>query len=271
MKEKFVLTEYEIPVPAAVPALRLALVSDLHEQDPQPVLALLRRAQPDVICVAGDTFERHDYGKEPCRSHGTSRAMRVAHRVSALLSVLLHSRERGKPGNGYRFLEQAARLAPVFLSLGNHEWYLSGRDRSVLRRAGVRLLDNADCIWNGVRLGGLSTAADTAWLETYRQKSGFRILLCHHPEYVDCYDLWDFDLILSGHVHGGQWRIGDRGLLAPDQGLLPRYCHGIYGGKLAVSAGCANTTLFPRFGNPCEVVLLHLCPEKPCRRERPGD
>ena len=262
MKEKFVLTEYELPVPAAVPALRLALVSDLHEQDLQPVLTLLRRAQPDVICVTGDTFERHDHGEDP-RRRIVSRAYRAAALLESLAGRLLHSREHGKPENSYRFLEQAVRLAPVFLSLGNHEWYLTDRDRSVLHRTGVRLLDNDDCVWNGVRLGGLPTLADAGWLESYRQKDGFRILLCHHPEYADRYALWDFDLILSGHVHGGQWRIGDCGILAPDQGFLPRYCHGVYQGKLAVSAGCANTTLFPRLGNPCEVVLLRFCPRMP--------
>ncbi|MBQ3816071.1 MAG: metallophosphoesterase, partial [Clostridia bacterium] len=58
---------------------------------------------------------------------------------------------------------------------------------------------------------------------------GFHILLCHHPEY------WEplvhgrrIELTVSGHAHGGQWRIFGRGVYAPGQGLFPRYTSGLY-------------------------------------------
>ena len=41
----------------------------------------------------------------------------------------------------------------------------------------------------------------------------------------------DFDLILSGHAHGGQWRLPkilDQGLYAPEQGIFPKYTTGMY-------------------------------------------
>ena len=53
-------TEYELPSPVNH---IIALVTDLHEFAPEPVLEILREAKPDVIAVAGDTLERHYRGE----------------------------------------------------------------------------------------------------------------------------------------------------------------------------------------------------------------
>ena len=53
-------TEYEIPSPVNC---TIALVTDLHEYDPELVLEILREVKPDVIAVAGDTLERHHRGE----------------------------------------------------------------------------------------------------------------------------------------------------------------------------------------------------------------
>jgi len=47
-------------------------------------------------------------------------------------------------------------------------------------------------------------------------------LLSHRPELIESYEKYGFDLILSGHAHGGQWRIPGvlNGLLAPNQGFF---------------------------------------------------
>lgn len=112
-----------------------------------------------------------------------------------------------------------------------------------------------------IRIGGLATRYDLDWLHAYATKPGYKILICHHPEYYRRYikdTEWDtFDLIVSGHVHGGQWRIGRHGVLAPGQGLFPKYCYGCYDKKLIVSAGLSNTACIPRFGNPTELVMIH--------------
>lgn len=265
MKERFIISEYKIPTAKPVPAMTLALVADLHEHDPEPVLRLLRQAQPDLICVAGDTLERHARGSDP-RHRKASRhkqlLLTIAGAVHDFIYWIAGSREKGDPANGRRFLEEAGTIAPVFMGLGNHEWYLTETDLETMRAAHVTLLDNRDCQWRGIRLGGLSPDADEAWLAEYQRKAGYKILLCHHPEYYEKYALGGFDLVLSGHAHGGQWRICGRGVLAPDQGLFPKYSHGVYDGKFVVSAGCANTTAFPRLGNPCEVVLVRICPSR---------
>ena len=92
------------------------------------------------------------------------------------------------------------------------------------------------------------------------------ILLSHRPERVADYTGRGFDLVLSGHAHGGQWRIPllGVGLIAPNQGLFPRYAGGTYnleGTTLVVSRGLAReSTRIPRLYNPPEVVVVDLVP-----------
>jgi predicted MPP superfamily phosphohydrolase len=64
---------------------------------------------------------------------------------------------------------------------------------------------------------------------------------------------------LSGHAHGGQWRIFGRGVFAPHQGLFPKYTSGLHDEKLLISRGASNNVpLIPRFFNPREVLDIHI-------------
>jgi hypothetical protein len=93
-----------------------------------------------------------------------------------------------------------------------------------------------------------------------------RILLSHRPELIDVYEKIDADVIVSGHAHGGQWRIPvllDQGFYGPDQGFFPKITGGVHelaqGRKLVVSRGLAReSTRVPRFYNPPEVVIMEL-------------
>ena len=95
------------------------------------------------------------------------------------------------------------------------------------------------------------------FLSAFEKVDGFKILLCHHPEYYKKY-LYDrnIDLIISGHAHGGQVRFLNQGLFAPGQGLFPKFTSGMHDGKLIVSRGIAGTELFPRINNSAEIVYI---------------
>lgn len=271
MRDKYVISEY--CVSGFEKPLTFALVADLHEFEAEEVLKLLQKSSPDLIFVVGDTFERHAKGKDPRRKEDYPM---WAHLLGRFLIKLDHlfdcvaGERKADSEYAYHFLREASKLAPVYLSLGNHEWYLTKRDVQVLKEAGVTLLDNADTVVEVkgavFSIGGLSSAVDLAWLENFSKKKGYKILLCHHPEYCQKYiqGKYSFNLICSGHAHGGQIRIGNQGLFAPGQGLFPKYTKGVYEipgskeGKMIVSAGCANTASIPRFGNPCEVVAIRL-------------
>lgn len=217
--------------------------------------------------------------------------------MKTVMKIGYSMHEKHEFSEGSVFLKKASEIAPVFYSPGNHEWYFTKEDQKVFSENRIFLLENEDICWNLVekclvseqerghnsktgnvmkngcntgienvpekiiRIGGLATRYDLDWLHAYASKPGYKILICHHPEYYRRYikdTEWDtFDLIVSGHVHGGQWRLGQHGVLAPGQGLFPKYCYGCYDKKLIVSAGLSNTACIPRFGNPTELVMIH--------------
>lgn len=257
MQERF------YPVPGC--PCPIALVSDLHEAPCGAVLASLRRNRPALICVAGDFL----FGRLP----------------KAELKV----REAGV----LPFFEACSALAPCFVSLGNHEWMLTAADLKLLESCGASVLDNAFTTvtlqGRPLVIGGLTSARVSEyrrelrsgltpleanertrpvgvtrhvppqldWLDGFAARPGYRILLCHHPEY---YPRWlsgrDIDLILSGHAHGGQVRVFGRGLYSPGQGFLPRLTGGVVDGRLVISRGLANTRRVPRLFNPPELVYI---------------
>lgn len=237
---------------------RLALLSDLHGRPYRNVIASLQRNKPDIICIAGDIIE----------------GIWAEEDISPLVSQQ----------NILPFLEKCAGIAPTYLSLGNHEQVLDQEDLKMIANTGVIVLDNRWEQRNGYIIGGLTSAyvtdyrrmkqkddscrypkfqdikfgykPETEWLKEYIAVSGYHILLSHHPEYYPLV-LDNVQLTLSGHAHGGQIRLFNRGLYAPGQGLWPKWTKGIYNQQLIVSAGLSNTAFpIPRLFNPVEIVYI---------------
>jgi predicted MPP superfamily phosphohydrolase len=93
------------------------------------------------------------------------------------------------------------------------------------------------------------------------QESGLRVLLSHRPESADLYRGLGFDLVISGHTHGGQARIPlvINGLYASGQGFFPSLAGGLYDrGEFfqLVSRGLGGYPVLPRIFNPPELVIL---------------
>lgn len=251
--------------------MSLALLSDLHNADPEAVLSSLRSHRPDLICITGDVL----YGGRPEDDRSP---------LETQTNVL-------------PFLSACAAIAPTYLSLGNHEWVADQEDLRLLSSTGVTVLDNE---WKSITvgakeiviagltsgyvtdyrafrstqpaepryprredlygIGGATRAAahkpETDWIPSFTSQPGYKIILSHHPEYWPLLKDENIDLILSGHAHGGQWRFFGHGVWSPGQSWWPRYTKGVYEGKLVVSAGLSNTTWVPRLFNPTEVVYI---------------
>lgn len=244
----------------------IALLTDFHNSDPDPVLTRLQHRRPDLIAVAGD----------------------VIHGSAPKDQTLVTDREK----NVLPFLKGCVSIAPTYLSLGNHEWMLCEEDLAALRNTGVTLLDNAFTYitLNGIPtvIGGLTSSSlleyrnnashldvveqslryppaphhrdstqlpEVDWLTDFAAAPGYHILLCHQPEYFSLLPA-GAELVLSGHAHGGQWRICGRGIFAPGQGFFPRWTAGIIEGRMIISRGLANTTGVPRINNPAEIVYI---------------
>lgn len=223
--------------------LNLAVCSDFHNGDVDVLRPLLKGV--DGILIVGDLVDRHS-----------------------------------RHGNGYenalRFLEEAPRIAPTFYSIGNHERKLRGLADywPYVEKSDVVVLDDRFVSFEGIVLGGLSSirvgegepglqlqlVEKKPFLRAMSEQEGFKLLMCHHPEYyADAVKNWKIDLTVAGHAHGGQVRIGRQGLFAPGQGFLPRLTSGMYfDDRLLVSRGMTNATWAPRINCGCEVIILHL-------------
>lgn len=261
-------TSYTVP---ACP-VSAALVTDTHNRPADAILRSLENRKPELILIAGDFL----YAAPP---------------IAPGRLKMQESR------NAVELLRGCASVAPTFVSIGNHDWMLNDKDLELISSLAVTLLDNRFVFVHiGDRtlcIGGLSSARFTAyqtwrqaqpvsflypepdrsvwagkpeptlgWLDNFERQAGYRILLCHHPEYVPRYlKNRRIDLILSGHAHGGQWRYYSplrrewRGLYAPGQGLLPKLTGGMHG-NLIISRGLSNNAPIPRLNNPPELVYL---------------
>ena len=239
------LTEITRSSPKIHQPVTFAVVADLHNAPYEDVIPALQGA--DAILILGDLVNRHREGY----THAA------------------------------RFLQEAPTWAPTYYSIGNHERKFQQLSDywPLVEASGVTVLDDAFCAVGEVILGGFSSIYPSdergigafhgrgltppAFLQEMVRQPGFRLLMCHHPEYYPLFlrEL-DLDLTLAGHAHGGQIRIAGQGLYAPGQGLLPRLTSGWYErDRLFVSRGMTNSARAPRLWNPCELVLLHLIPD----------
>ena len=213
--------------------ISFAFVSDLHNFKNEPIFDAISGLGVDAILVGGD-FIHNNFICE----------------------------------RGFEFLESASQMMPVFCSLGNHEMRYLGDLRSRILNTGATLLDNGFVSFKGVNLGGLTSGRfylknahqpNADFLTEFSQLKGFKMLLCHHPEYYPKYikDL-PVDLTLSGHAHGGQWRLFGRGAYAPGQGIFPKYTAGVYENRLLVSRGLGNLYIVPKINNPPEILKIKI-------------
>lgn len=235
------VTEYPIgsdKLPTSFNGLKIAQVSDLHNtqfgKNNQKLLQLLQDAQPDMILLTGDLIDSFRTNLDPAVD----------------------------------FCQAAVQLAPTYYVPGNHESRIP-EDYAALKEAleacGVVILENESLDFcrgeDAVTLIGLMDPNfGIIWPEI--ETENYQIALSHRPELLDEYAALGLDLVLTGHAHGGQFRlpfIG--GLFAPHQGLFPRYTAGVHTSgntTMVISRGLGNVPLLPRFNNRPEVILITL-------------
>ncbi len=185
--------------------------------------------------------------------------------------------------NTEALLKGIADKYPCYYVTGNHEYWSDDIDTilALFRKYGVVILNGTydECEIRGqtINICGVSdpeitnytaaTAGLDEQLEVLRGVSAngnYTILLAHRPELIEKYSEYNFDLVLAGHAHGGQWRLPGiiNGLFAPDQGFFPKYAGGSYnvnGTVMIVSRGLARESVrIPRIFNRPELVVVDL-------------
>jgi len=151
-----------------------------------------------------------------------------------------------------QFCERLVQIADVYAVSGNHEHWNGGGWQRVLKDSGVYVIDNSSVTVNGLTLVGIEDGG-----RLQKALLGFAVLLSHRPMKANA------NLILSGHAHGGYFKIPlAGGIIAPDQGLFPKYTSGLYdlsaNSKLVVSRGLGNSVIPFRINNRPHIPVVIL-------------
>ena len=256
-------------LPGAFEGFRIVQLTDIHsvrsEEQGKLIYEKTKGQDPDIICLTGDLVDSKYYAVHGVKGEELTLAL----------------------------VQRLADLAPVYYVYGNHEMILlddpkRNAFRVALEDAGVNIINNevmelvsenkADKIY----IAGLqdpSTLYKDYRFECYGtngermeamldmvlegiDEDDFLVLLSHRPEYLELYDQYEIDVCLSGHAHGGQFRIPFAGgVYAPGQGFWPEYTAGVYETEdlaLYVGTGIGNSAIPIRVFNPPEILTIVL-------------
>ncbi len=239
-------------IPQSFSGYRIAQISDLHNtkfgSNNNRLLNKLKETNPDIIVITGDFVD----------SHHTN------------INISLD------------FAKQAVLIAPTYYVAGNHEARILGYNKleKEIESAGIVVLKNEKIqLKKAKEYITLIGIDDPSFRQNYlisdskmliksilnnliTKDDTFTAVLSHRPELFDAYVESGADLVFTGHAHGGQFRlpfIG--GILAPGQGLFPKYDAGLYSKNntnMIVSRGLGNSTFPFRINNIPEIVVVEL-------------
>lgn len=239
-------------LPKEFEGLRIAQISDLHNaefgEDNSELIRILKDSNPDIIAITGDVVD--------------------SRRTDINISL--------------DFIEKALKIAPCYYVSGNHESRIDEYDilKEKMIKAGVEVLENQTSVitrsnsnikiigindpsFNSDYLMGDEKSVIESQLKIVAQnEEDLTVLLSHRPEFFELYASYKFDLVLSGHAHGGQFVLPFLGgLFAPGQGFFPKYDAGLFeknGTNMIVSRGIGNSIIPLRVNNRPEVILIEL-------------
>lgn len=249
---KLKIQHYSLESEKLTAPVRIVLITDLHScsygKGQRELIDAIHAQKPDIILLGGDICDD-----------------KLPHRNTELV------------------LRAIADKYPCYYVTGNHEYWSREIEKilKIFESYNVPVLegsfDTIDVRGQKLNICGISDPdilkyTDKNYSITEQLKDAavasengnYSILLAHRPELIDSYLNYDFDLILAGHAHGGQWRLPGiiNGLFAPNQGFFPRYAGGKYRFEdsfMIVSRGLAReSTRIPRIFNRPELVVIDL-------------
>lgn len=257
---KVKVTNYEISSVKINNNINIIMIADVHDHHckvKNQIIDKIEQLNPDIILCVGDIIDN----------------------------------ESESDKNTIEFLDSLTEIADVYFSLGNHEFEYPDSKQLIedIKNTGAKVLDKEyqDIAVNGntIRIGGMYDYAFSqetgdidqatmkndvySFLTEMKQTSSFQLMMAHRPDsfiFGNAYK-WDFDLVVSGHYHGGQVILPYAGgLYAPELGWFPEVDYGHYKLKdmdMIVTRGISSSNeLFPRFNNPPEIVSITLKAEE---------
>lgn len=232
----------DVEIPSAFDGYKIVQISDYHckliNGSNNKLISAIKSCNPDLIVITGDMIDS---------DHSD---------ISSVESLL----------------KGIANIAPIYAVSGNHEFDLGAPYDQLLKlysKYGVINLDDSKVIINKdnshITLYGLSASKMDV---VYNPKAlpeteigTFSMLLYHYTNHFDYFTDNRFNLILTGHTHGGIIRIPFVGGLIGNNGtFFPAYDSGkfVHNQTTMISSRGIGDAFLPRFFNHSELVCITL-------------
>lgn len=269
--KRYKLTRYKLDIPGCEASVKIIMFADLHnvvyKDDNKSIINNIKKINPDFVLIPGDM-------------------------------LVFRFDELEKSQKTLSFLNAIAEITPVYYSLGNHERHIWRPKEGIFTESELNLFKNTWDAYLGnmhenihllidegiqFKLGKqqfnifgydmpmkyykrMSKAKllqeDMEIISQGTKSNHFNILLAHNPDLFNDYAQTDFDMICSGHNHGGIMKIPFwRGAISPRLHVFPKYTHGIYkknGTKMIVTNGLGIHTFKIRINNVPELVYIKI-------------
>ncbi|EOO27550.1 phosphoesterase [Bacillus cereus BAG1X2-3] len=249
------ITEVKITsskIPSSFKGYKILQISDLHNKqfgDNQDVLIQkIKSIDPDIIAITGDLIDSKSYDAEV--------SMQLIREIVKKYPVYFVTGNHEQWSGKYNRLEKELKKYDVNVLRNQHVGIRKGEQE--INLLGI---DDPEFV-TGNRDEGNIIIDEIKKAKIEMQPDRYNVLLSHRPEFLTEYADEQIDLVLSGHAHGGQVRlpfIG--GLVAPNQGVLPKYTAGLYveqSTSMVVSRGLGNSIIPQRILNRPEIVVVQL-------------
>lgn len=265
-------TYYKINSLKKIDKTRIIYISDFHDKkykNEDSIISYINNVNPNYIVLGGDFVEYSTI----------SRLYKSASFDNALLFI---KKLMQKLQNSH--LDTNSNFKGIFFSYGNHEHRLSKYDNESfesftkkLIELGVNILDNDIYLSDNISITGISLHdgyygkfnlnkhieyTKIQDLIKRLDKDKFNICLFHKPDYAEDFIDYGYDLVVSGHNHGGLIRFPFIGsVFSPDLKLLPKYDYGYImykSGHIIISSGFGEHFLKIRVNNKPEIVIIDI-------------
>lgn len=247
------VTRYNISskkIPPEFNGFKILQISDYHCDASAGLVGEIKNENPDIIVSTGDLAD-----------------------------------DKGSYLPALSLCEHLMDIAPVYAVTGNHDLWRSDYEKFErdLSLTGVVTLHDERRILkrNGgeIALSGIDDpfSMNSSKITENLQNSiskfprypGYDILLFHRANLFELLKFHGFDLILAGHMHGGQFRLpSGRGIVSPKSSwagktpvFFPKYVAGHYRAPrtdMIVNRGIGNPMLIPRLFNRPEITVITL-------------
>lgn len=275
-----VVTEVTIESSKVADPVRYVYISDLHEntfgKNNQQLYALIEELNPDFILIGGDILNWTSLDDEYA-VNVIGELVRIA---AVYYSIGNHEIEYLHFRKGIEFTGSDRNNSSLTLVKTDENGFI----RRIEKAGAIVLQKN----WTDIQIYGTKLRIGGAYegmfsldpenprqtmlkdmytfLTDFQDTDSLTLYMTHRPFsflYGNGSDLWDIDIIMCGHEHGGQVVLPALGgLYSRERGFFPEYTHGVFSfdnTTLIVSSGIGSDfELLPRFNNPPEIVLVNV-------------